>query len=382
MLTAEPKPDYTVANPDVAEKFKTAGQISNRVMAQVRAAVKDGARVFDLCQLGDLLMEAELKPHYASKKSQVSKGIAFPTCVNPNNVPAHYSPESAEDEANVALKDGDVVNIMLGVQLDGYPAVVAETVVVGESAESPITGEKADLLHAAWNASEAAVRALVPGGRNWDVTNVVDKVAKDYGTVAVQLMLSHNIERNVLYGPKEIILNPAKEHKALMDAHRFAKNEVYGLDILISTSSDGVVKRSNFKTTLHKLTGNSYSLKLKLSHAALQEFKSKVSGPFPANVKIFDNPRKVRVGLIECANHDIVLPYDIMQGRANDFIAQYFTTVAITEKGLVKYTSPTFTPEFYTTDKKVQDEELAKLIATPLPSTQKKKKKKPAKAAA
>lgn len=360
------------------EKFKTGGLISNRVIAQVRAAVKAGATTFELCELGDKLMAEELKPLYASKKSDVSKGIAFPTCVNPNNIPAHLAPESAEDDANITLKDGDVVNIMLGVQLDGFPSIVAETVVVGESKENPITGVKADLLHSAWNASEAAVRMLKAGNRNWDVTNAVDKVAKDFGTIAVQSMLSHNIERNVLYGPKEIILNPAKEHKTQMDAHRFANNEVYGLDILISTSTDGKVKRSNFKTTLHKLTGNSYALKLKSSHSALKEFKEKVLGPFPANVKIFENPRKVRVGLIECANHEVVLPYDIMEGKADDFIAQYFTTVAITDKGLVKFTSPTFDAELYSTDKKVTDEELAKVIATPLPA-QKKKKKKPAK---
>lgn len=338
--------------------------------------------MFELCELGDKLMNEELAQIYSSKKSKVSKGIAFPTCVNPNHIPAHLSPESAEDEANLTLKNGDVVNIMLGVQVDGFPAIVGETIVVGESKENPVTGQKADLLQSAWNCSEAAIRTFKPGNRNFDITNIVDKVAKDFGTIPVQSMLSHNHERNVLYGPKEIILNPAKEHKNKMDTHRVEELDVYGLDILISTSTEGKVKKSNYKTTLHKLTGNSYALKLKSSHQALKEFKAKVDGPFPANVKIFENPRKVRVGLIECSNHEIVLPYDIMEEKQGEFVAQFFTTFAVTKNGIVKYTSPEFDAELYKSDKSVTDEEIAKLIATPLPSPKKKSKKKVAAASA
>lgn len=346
------------------------------MIAKVRAAVKEGATVFELCELGDNAMNDELSVIYNSKKSKVSKGIAFPTCVNPNNIPAHLSPESVEDEANLTLKNGDVVNIMLGVQIDGFPAIVAETVVVGESKDTPVTGAKADLLQSAWNCSEAAIRTFKKGNRNWDVTNIVDKVAKDFETTPLQSMLTHNQERNVLYGPKEIILNPAKEHKSKMEVHRIEELDVYGLDVLISTSTEGKVKKSKFKTTLHKLTGNSYALKLKSSHLALQEFKSKVEGLFPANVKIFEDPRKVRVGLIECSNHEVVLPYDIMEEKQGEYIAQFFTTFAVTKNGIVKYTSPSFDSDLYKSDKSVQDEEIAKLIATPLPSPKKKNKKK------
>lgn len=323
-----------------------------------------------------------MKELKATAGLKIPNGIAFPTCVNPNNIPAHMSPTSAEDEANLTLVNGDVVNVMLGAQVDGYPSVVAETFIIGESSESPITGAKADLMHAAWNASEAAIRTLEKGKKSHHVTSIVDKVAKDFGTTAVQSMMSHNHEQNVLYGPKEIILNPTKEHKAQTASADFSQYDVWGLDILILTSSDGKVKSSKYRTSLYKLTGNNYSLKLKSSQAALKMFNSKVTGLFPANVKIFEDPRKVRVGLIECANHQVVLPYDIMQGKTEDSIAQFFTTVAIGPNGLVKYTHPTFNGEAYKTEKKVEDEEIAKLIATPLPSGKKKKKSKSTKAAA
>lgn len=369
----ESQSDETIANPDVVNSYKIGGRISDGALKLVRAAAKEGAKVFELCELGDKSMNDSLKTAVGKK---VSKGIAFPTCVNPNNIPAHCSPENAEDETNFTLKNGDVVNVMLGVQIEGYPAIVAETFIIGESKESPITGKKADLLHSAWNASEAAVRLLKPGQKNWDITNAVDKIARSFETSPVQSMLSHNHEKNVLYGPKEIIINPAKEHKSQMETYHFKEFEVYGLDILISTSQEGKVKKSKFKTTLHKLTGNNYSLRLKSSQEALKQFKEKVTGLFPANVKIFEEPRKVRVGLIECGNHEVVLPYDIMEDKPSDFIAQYFTTVAITPQGVLKLTNPKFDAALYQTEKKVEEEDLLSLISTPLPPQSKNKKKK------
>lgn len=347
------------------------------MLQQVKQLAIAGAKCFNICEEGDRLMEEELSKIYNSKKaSKISKGIAFPTCVNPNQIPAHLSPPTADDETNFELKDGDVVNIMLGVQIDGFPAIIAETLVVGEAVPTPIEGKKADLLHAAWNASEAAIRTFKPNGKNWDATNIVDKVAKAFGTTPVESMLSHNQERNVMYGPKEILLNPSKENKAQMDTHRFEENEVYGLDILISTSNDGKVKKSDYKTSIYKLTGASYALKLKTSHQALGAFKEKSSGLFPMNIKKVDDIRKTRMGLIECVNHRVLLSYDIMTEKEGEFVAQYFTTFGITKNGIVRFTEPTFNPDLYKTDKKIEDEGILELISKPLKAPSKKKNNK------
>lgn len=368
-----------MANPDVITKYKTAGDITNRVLKQVRDLAKDGSKLFDICLKGDELLEEELSKVYNSKKaSKISKGIAFPTTVNPNNIPAHLSPVSAEDEANLELKNGDVVNVMLGVQIDGFPSIAAETFVVGESKELPVTGHKADLLHAAWKASEAAIRTFQPNNRNWDVTNIVDKVVKYYDCTALESMLSHNQERNVMYGPKEVILNPTKENKNQIDTFRFEENEVYGLDILVSTSADGKVKPAQYATSLYKLTGNTYSLKLKLSHQVLGELKEKSHGPFPININKLLDVRKARSGLIESVNHLIVLPYDIVTEKDGEYVAQFFTTFAITKNGIVKFTSPSFDADLYKTEKTLGDEAITQLISEPLKKSAKKKKSKKA----
>lgn len=370
---AAKEPDYTLANPDVIEKYRFAGTIAQKALTYVKTLVKDGAQIWDVTKAGDDFIESEVAQVYNGKKNKVTdKGIGFPTTISPNSIIDYLTPTNAEDKsANLTLKDGDVVKIHLGAQIDGFASIVSETVVVGASKENPVTGKKADLLTAAYYASEAAIRNLKPGKRNYEVTKVVDQVAKEYGVVAVQGMLSHNQERNVLTGPNEIIINPSDSQKSQVGTFEFELGQVYGLDILVSAGT-GKVKQTEIRTTIYKLTGNNYKLKLKSSHAVFTEMKQK-AGSYPFSIKNLDNPTKGRAGLKENVNHSTMIAYDIYQEKDNSEVAQVYITVAITKNGLVKFTSAEFDPEVIKSDI-VLSEDLRTLVATSL----KTKKVKPA----
>ena len=121
-------------------------------------------------------------PHFSAKL--ISKGIAFPTAISPNNAVAHLSPIESEPEAEITLKAGDVVKISLGAHIDGFAGILADTIVVPESegAETAeVTGRKADVLMAAWLANEAAIRLVKPGVKNYAVTEAVGKIADAFG---------------------------------------------------------------------------------------------------------------------------------------------------------------------------------------------------------
>ena len=55
----------------------------------------------------------------------------------------------------------------LGVQVDGYTALVAHTIVIGEEgpATEPVKGKAADVMAAAYFASECAIRMLKIGAK-------------------------------------------------------------------------------------------------------------------------------------------------------------------------------------------------------------------------
>ena len=110
-------------------------------------------------------------------------GIAFPTAISPNNAVAHLSPIESEPEAGLPLKAGDVVKISLGAHIDGFAGILADTIVVPEkeAEHEVVSGRKADVLMAAWLASEAAIRLVKPGVKNYAVTDAVGKVAEAFG---------------------------------------------------------------------------------------------------------------------------------------------------------------------------------------------------------
>jgi methionine aminopeptidase len=83
----------------------------------------------------------------------------------------------SDPEASRTLAKDDVVKIQLGAHIDGFAAISAETVVIGASAENPVTGRRADVIKAAWTAAEAAMRTVKVGNKNWAVTEVVARSA-------------------------------------------------------------------------------------------------------------------------------------------------------------------------------------------------------------
>jgi len=89
-----------------------------------------------------------------------------------------------------------VVKISLGAHIDGFAGILADTIVVPESegAETAeVTGRKADVLMAAWLASEAAIRLVKPGAKNYAVTEAVGKIADAFGCKPLEGLSSLNL---------------------------------------------------------------------------------------------------------------------------------------------------------------------------------------------
>lgn len=64
--------DYTLNNPDTLTKYKTAAQISEKVLAEVSKLCVAGEKIVEICEKGDKLIEEELAKVYRGKK--ITKG--------------------------------------------------------------------------------------------------------------------------------------------------------------------------------------------------------------------------------------------------------------------------------------------------------------------
>ena len=156
------------------------------MLAKLIKKISVGSKIFELCLWSDSLIYEELSKVY--NKKPVFKGLAFPTTISANEVCGYYSPLQ---EDSTAIKEGDLVKVELGVHVDGFAALAAHTLVVQSDKNAPITGKKADVILAAYNAAQAALRLIKPGHTNNEVTEVIQKVSTAYDVNPVEGVLSH-----------------------------------------------------------------------------------------------------------------------------------------------------------------------------------------------
>lgn len=364
---------------DVVTKYKAAAKITNNVLASVIKACKPDARIAELCEQGDKAIQEAVSKEFKGKS--IEKGVAFPTCISPNHVVGHFSPLR---EDSTVVKAGDLLKIDLGVHIDGFIATAAHTLQVPESAAdsseqpaAPITGKAADVVAAAQTALEAALRLVRPGRHISDVPDVLRKVVESYGCHLVEGVMSHQMKQFVIDANKCVLNRPSPEHK--VEDGEFEENEVYAIDIVVSTGEGKPKIIDEKQTTVYKRALDMvYSLKMKASRTVFKEINTRFPAlPFTFRELEGTSSREAsssRLGVVECLSHGLLHPYPVMYEKSGELVAQFKTTVLLMPNGSDRITSAPL--QELSTDKQVTDDEVKALLASSLKSKKKNKKKK------
>ncbi|KAK1769382.1 peptidase M24, structural domain protein [Phialemonium atrogriseum] len=400
MATDEREADYTLNNPDTLTKYKTAAQISEKVLAEVSKLCVAGEKIVTICEKGDKLLEEEVSKVFRGKK--VTKGFSHPTTVSPTSFVTPYTPLSTdENEASVELQPGEPVKIQLGAQIDGFGSIICNTVLV-DKAEEVVSGKPADLLLATHYANELLLRLMVPPGllasgtdqekakaaaakapSQAKITSLLEKVVKAYDCNLVESTTSWLFERNEIEGKKKIVIAPGEGTKGEGVPE---VGEVWGVEMGVSLGS-GKVKQLDQRATLHRRTLQTYGLKRPTSRKILSEVQKKF-GTFPFSLRQLEDERDAKSGVVECVRGNVFRQYEVVGDKDGAPVARLLTTIAITKNGITKLGGPpALDLSKLKTDKKITDEEVLKILEQPLSrntgkNKNKKKKKGPKKAAA
>lgn len=322
--------ELDLTSSDVVTKYKSAAEIVNKALQLVVSECKPMAKVVDICEKGDVFIREQAGSMYKNVKKKIERGVAFPTCISVNNTVCHFSPMGSDE---MVLEENDVVKIDMGCHIDGFIAVVAHTLVLQEG---PVSGRAADLISAANTAAEVALRLVRPGKKNKDATEAIQKVAAAYDCKVVEGVLSHQLKRFVIDGNK-VILSVGNTDTRVDDAE-FEENEVYAVDIVMSTG-DGKPKLLDEKqTTIYKrAVDKNYHLKMKASRFIFSEISQKFPiMPFSARAL---EEKRARLGLVECVNHDLLQPYPVLHEKPGDLVAHIKFTVLLMPNGSDRITS-------------------------------------------
>lgn len=399
-MAEETAADYTLSNPDTLTKYKTAAQISHRILETVTGWCVEGEKILSICERGDKLLDEEVAKVYKGKK--ILKGISHPTTVSPSSFITPFTPLSTDTEdSSMVLKSHEAIKIQLGAQIDGFGTIVCDTIIVPSEKkddEKP-SGREADLLCAAYYANELLLRLMLPPGlltsgsdevkkkaaaekpiTQSKITHLLEKVVKSYDCNLVEGTTSWLFERNEIEGKKKIVLAPSDGSKGEGVPE---VGDVWGVEIGVSLGT-GKIKTLENRPTLHRRTTITYGLKRPSSRQTLSEIVKKF-GTFPFSLRQLDDERAAKVGVVECVRSNVLRQYEVVADKDAAPVARLLTTIAISKNGVIRLSAPPAldTSKYYT-EKKVTDEEILRILEQPMASAKsknKKKKKKQAKKA-
>ena len=388
-------------DPRAFSYLQDAGRIADDALQAIIKKMIPGANLYELCTQSDAFILDKLSKIYTKKK--FIKGLAFPTCISINEVCGNYSaPAEITDDPHEkkSLSEGDVAKIDLGVQIHGFAAVAAHTVVVSSKPDEKVTGAKAEVILAAYNSLQAALRMMkVKSSTNNEVTKAIESICKDYGVNPIEGVLSHRMKRDIIDGMECIINKNTFEQK--VDDRQFEHGDVFGLDIIVSTG-EGKPKETGIKTNVYKRAlETTYKLRTDSGRRLLSVVENNFYS-FPFTFNVFDKEENIKLktpisnlkttmklGLNECTKYELLHGYPVLSEKKGDIVAQFKYTIAVREEGPVVICGLPLDVSKFTTEKKVTDENIVKTLSSNLddylPNYKKsvkveKKKKKDAKA--
>ncbi len=157
------------------------------------------------------------------------------TCISINNEMAHGIPTSTK-----VLKEGDLVNIDVSAELNGFYSDNGASFILGED----ITKNQA-LVNTSIEALQKAISIIKGGIKISEVGRVIERTAKDNGYKVIKNLGGHGVGRS-LHEEPDCILNYYDRY----DNRRFKKNSIVAIETFLTTSSTIVYTDTNGWTYL------------------------------------------------------------------------------------------------------------------------------------
>jgi methionyl aminopeptidase len=197
---------------------------AGRVVAEARQAMVDAVAPGTTTGELDAVGRDVFRRHGARSAPRVTYRFPGSTCISVNDEAAHGIPSLRRQ-----LHAGDLVNLDVSAELDGYFSDTGISVAVGE-----VSSVAARLLEATKLAQQDAMEAAQPGARLRDLGRAVQRRAKRHGFRVITNLNGHGIGRGLHEEPTV---------PSVDDGQRMVLREglVLAIEPFLSVSADHVV---------------------------------------------------------------------------------------------------------------------------------------------
>jgi methionyl aminopeptidase len=177
----------SITDPKELEGMRAAGAIVRKMIEAMKQAVRPGVTTAELDEIGAEVMRER------GAKSAPQMVYQFPgvNCISLNEEAVHGIPGER------MVQQGDLVKLDVTIEKDGFMADAAETVAVGEVAES-----SRRLIACAERAFEKAMLVARAGFRVSEIGRVVEREVRRSGFSVIRDLGGHGIGRTIHEEPR------------------------------------------------------------------------------------------------------------------------------------------------------------------------------------
>lgn len=173
----------SIEGPDDLEMLRRIGAIVAQARDAMLAEVRDGVTTAELDEVGrDVLVAGG-----ARSAPQLAYGFPGWTCISVNDELAHGIPSSKK-----VLREGDLVNVDVSAELDGYWADTGASAPVGK-----VAPKLRQLLWATREAQAEAMSIARAGQPLNQIGAVIERKARKHGFRVVRTLGGHGVGRHI-----------------------------------------------------------------------------------------------------------------------------------------------------------------------------------------
>ena len=167
--------------------MRNAGKSAAATLAAVTKRIKPGISTQDI----DDWVRADTRTRGGQPAQLGYQGFPAAVCTSRNHVVCHGIPNPIE-----RLQDGDIINVDVTTNLNGYHGDTSLTVLVGN-----VSPEGRHVTDAARLCRDAGVRAVRPGLRLGELGAIIEEVARNLGCSVVRELGGHGIGQSMHQEP-------------------------------------------------------------------------------------------------------------------------------------------------------------------------------------
>jgi methionyl aminopeptidase len=289
---------------EILKKYVKAGEISKEVKNFARNEIKPGLKLLDLAD-------------NIEKMIKDKAGIAFPVNISLNDIAAHYTPDIGD---TLTFKEGDLIKVDVGIQIDGFIADTAFSVKIGEKGHP--------LIEAAEDALNQFIKEIRPGKTVGEMSALIEEVVTSHGVKPIRNLAGHTLEQYTQHGGLSIPSGHVPSNEEIKE------DQVLGMEVF-TTDGEGLVKES-FPTLIYMFLEPKPVRMMesrKIMQLIIDEFKTL---PFAKRwLKDVGSPVKIHMALKELVERGVLHEYPPLRERANGLTAQAEETIIVQDKPII-----------------------------------------------